>query len=89
MERSRLFSHYLDARQALATAEAREGGLKQRIQQAMGDATKAVFDQGEVTWKRSADGSSVDTAMLLKERPWWLEPYIRTKPGSRRFNVHV
>lgn len=37
-----LFSHLLDARQALDSAEVREVEMKQRIQAAMGDATKAT-----------------------------------------------
>ncbi len=89
VECSALFSRYFDARQALESAELREAELKQRIQHAMGDATKAVFEQGDVTWKRSADGLAIDTAALLKDRPAWLTPYLRAKPGSRRFNVHA
>jgi putative phage-type endonuclease len=86
---SGLFSNYLDARQALADAEAREAQLKQRIQLSMGDATKAVFEQGAVSWKRSQDGTAIDTPKLLKDRPRWLEPYVITRSGSRRFNVLV
>ena len=86
---SGLFSHLIDARAALDQAETNEAVLKQRIQQAMGDASKAVFEQGEVTWKRSADGTAVDTARLLKDRPEWLAPYLVTRSGSRRFNVSV
>jgi len=84
---SALFSHLLDARQALDAAESREAQLKQRIQQAMGEATKAVFGAGQVTWKRSQDSAAVDTARLLKDRPEWLAPYLTTRSGSRRFNV--
>ena len=82
-----LFSHLLDARQALSQAEARESALKQQIQQYMGDATKAVFDRGEVSWKRSQDGQGIDTARLNKDKPEWLAPYLVTRPGSRRFKV--
>lgn len=84
---STLFSHLIDARHALDQAEKREAELKQRIQQAMGDATKAVFAQGEVTWKRAQDGTAIDTARLLKARPEWLSPYLVARAGSRRFNV--
>jgi putative phage-type endonuclease len=88
-ERSKLFSHLVDAREALTKAETLEAELKQIIQQDMGDATKAVFDGGEVTWKRSADGTGIDSARLLKDRPEWLTPYLVNRPGSRRFNVLV
>jgi putative phage-type endonuclease len=84
---SALFSHLLDARAALDQAEKREAELKQRIQQFMGDATKAAFQQGDVTWKRSQDGTAIDTAKLLKDWPEWLTPYLTTRVGSRRFNV--
>jgi hypothetical protein len=53
----------------------------------MGDATKAVFDVGSVTWKRSADGTGIDSAKLLKDKPEWVTPYLTTRSGSRRFNV--
>jgi putative phage-type endonuclease len=89
LEKAKLFSHLLDAREALTKAETSEAELKQLVQQAMGDATKAIFDAGEVTWKRSADGTAVDTAKLLKDRPEWLSSYLVTRSGSRRFNVHV
>ena len=35
--------------------------LKQTLQQAMGDAARAVFATGEVTFKRAQDGTSLDT----------------------------
>jgi len=87
LEHNGLFSHYLDARLALEGAEQREAELKQRIQQLMGDASKAVFEQGEVSWKRSQDGQAVDTARLLKDRPASLEAYVVKRAGSRRFTV--
>lgn len=84
---SALFSHLVDARHALAEAETREAQLKQRIQQAMGEATKAIFGAGHATWKRSQDGTAVDTARLLKDQPEALASYLIARPGSRRFNV--
>lgn len=84
---NKLYSHLTDARHALSKAEEEEARVKQLIQQAMGEATKAVFDNGTVTWKRSADGTAVDTAKLLKDRPDWLQAYLVTRSGSRRFNV--
>ena len=64
-----------------------EAQLKQRIQQRMGDATRALFETGEVSWKRSKDGTSLDTAQLLKDQPELAQTYAVTKPGSRRFLV--
>ena len=55
----------------------------------MGDATKAIFDTGNVTWKRSKDGTGLDTASLLKDQPDLLQRYTLVKPGSRRFLVNT
>lgn len=85
--RSELFSELLTARAALADAESREARLKQHIQLAMGEATRAIFPGGEVSWKRSADSKAVDVARLSKEQPPWLGDYLIARPGSRRFTV--
>ena len=85
---SAVFSDLLAVRQALASQTALEAQLKQSIQQRMGDATKAVFDNGEVSWKRSKDGSTLDTSRLEKEQPQTVQAYTVPKPGSRRFLIH-
>ena len=59
--------------------------LKQTLQQAMGDASRAVFAGGEVTFKRSKDGTSLDTKRLATEHPDIIERYSVPRPGSRRF----
>ena len=86
---SAAFSDLLAIRQLLTTNSLLEAQLKQRIQQRMGDATKAVFETGDVTWKRSKDGSGLDTATLLKDQPDLLHRYILDKPGSRRFLINT
>ena len=68
-EMSAAFSDLLAIRQVLTTNVLLEAQTKQRIQQRMGDATKAVFEAGDVTWKRSKDGSGLDVAQLLKDQP--------------------
>ena len=83
-----VFSDLLAVREVLATNTALEAQLKQTIQQRMGDASRAVFDGGEVSFKRSKDGSAVDTARLAKEQPEIARAYTVTKPGTRRFLVH-
>ncbi|NML87425.1 lambda-exonuclease family protein [Polaromonas sp.] len=88
-EMSAAFSDLLAIRQVLATNVLLEAQLKHRIQQRIGDATKAVFDTGDVTWKRSKDGSGLDTASLLKDQPDLLQRYTLVKPGSRRFLVNA
>ena len=87
LEMSGVFSDLLAVREVITTQTALESQLKQRIQQRMGEATRAVFEIGEVSWKRSKDGSSLDTTQLLKEHPEMAQTYAVTKPGSRRFLV--
>ncbi|MDP2780905.1 YqaJ viral recombinase family protein, partial [Devosia sp.] len=85
---SAVFSDLLAVRDVLTKNSLLEAQLKQRIQQRMGDATKVLFETGDVTWKRSKDGSGLDTATLLKDQPDLLSRYNLVKPGSRRFLVN-
>ena len=87
LEMSGVFSDLLAVREVITTQTALESQLKQRIQQRMGEATRAVFEIGEVSWKRSKDCTSLDTTQLLKEHPEMAQTYAVTKPGSRRFLV--
>jgi predicted phage-related endonuclease len=87
LEMSAVFSDLLAVREVITTQTALEAQLKQRIQQRMGEATRALFETGEVSWKRSKDGTTLDTAQLLKDRPELAQAYPLTKPGSRRFLV--
>ncbi|VTU31209.1 putative phage-type endonuclease [Variovorax sp. SRS16] len=89
LEMSAVFSDLLAIRQVLATNVDLEAQLKQRIQQRMGEASKAVFETGEVSWKRSKDGVALDTARLLKAQPELLQSFAVAKPGSRRFLVNT
>ena len=88
LEMSAVFSDLLAIRQVLTTNGNFEAQFKQRIQQRMGEATKVLFETGDVTWKRSKDGSALDTASLLKDQPQLLQRYSLVKPGSRRFLVN-
>ena len=85
---SAAFSDLLAIRQVLTTNVLLEAQTKQRIQQRMGEATKAVFETGDVTWTRSKDGSGLDVARLLKDQPNLSQSYALVKPGSRRFLVN-
>ena len=89
LEMSGAFSDLLAVREVITTQTALESQLKQRIQQRMGEATRAVFEVGEVSWKRSKDGTSLDTAQLLKDHPEMAQTYAVTKPGNRRFLVQT
>lgn len=88
-EMSQAFSDLVAVRQVLTSQSQIESQLKQKIQQFMGGATKAVFETGEVTWKRSKDKTELDTDQLLKDQPDLLQRYGFTKPGSRRFLVNA
>jgi putative phage-type endonuclease len=74
-------------RAVLSSNNETEAQLKQKIQQRMGDSSKAVFDGGEVTWKRSKDGVVLDTDKLLAAQPDILQRYPLTRSGSRRFLI--
>ena len=88
LEMSAAFSDLLAVRQVLSTHTQLEAQLKQRIQQRMGEASQAIFDGGDVTWKRSKDTTVLDTASLCKEQPELVQRYSMPKPGSRRFLVN-
>lgn len=59
--------------------------LKQAIQQAMGDASKAVFANGVVTFRRAKDAQVLDTKRLAADHPALASRYTTTRPGARRF----
>lgn len=89
LEMSAVFSDLLAIRQVLATNVELEAQLKQRIQQRMGDASKAVFETGDVTWKRSKDANVLDVERLLLDHPGLRDQFAETRPGSRRFVVNT
>ena len=86
---SAAFSDLLAVRQLLTQNSQLEAQLKQRIQQCMGEASKALFDWGHVSWKRSKDGSGLDIDRLVKDQPELAQRYSTVKPGSRRFLVNT
>lgn len=61
--------------------------LKQALQQAMGDAARAVFATGEVTYKRAKDGSQLDGRRLAQDHPDIAARYTVIRPGARRFVI--
>ncbi|QUN27207.1 YqaJ viral recombinase family protein [Cupriavidus sp. KK10] len=86
---SATFADLVAVRADIAMREQQEARLKQTIQQAMGEASRALFETGEVTFKRSKDGSGIDLKRLLADHPELQAPYATTKPGSRRFLIHA
>ena len=65
----------------------REAELKQQLQQAIGDASRATFANGAVSWRKAKDSVVLDVPLLLKEKPYLLARYPTTKTGSRRFLI--
>ena len=86
---SATFADLVAVRAEIDTRVQQEALLKQAIQQAMGEASRAVFETGEVSFKRSKDSASIDLARLLVDHPELALPYATSKPGSRRFLVNT
>jgi len=87
MGMSAAFADLISVRALIAEQAKLEATLKQSIQQRMGNASKAVFEGGDVSWKRSKDGTALDVAKLLIDQPDLLQRYPLEKPGSRRFLI--
>ncbi|MFC5430773.1 YqaJ viral recombinase family protein [Paraburkholderia denitrificans] len=86
----RLSSAFADLVAVRADIEARqavEAQLKQTIAQGMGEADRAQFETGSVSYRRSKDSAGVDLKRLLADHPALAAQYAITKPGSRRFLV--
>ena len=84
---SSVFSDLVAVRAEIETRQQLEAQFKQTIQHAMGDATRAVFETGSVSFKRSKDSSAIDFERLLADHPEFESQYALSKPGSRRFLV--
>lgn len=84
---SSLFADLVVVRDQIERHQVTEAKLKQTIQQAMGAAERAVFETGAVSFRRSRDGNTLDTARLLADHPELSQQYSLTKPGSRRFLI--
>lgn len=81
------FAELVALRNELDAKEKWAETLKQALQQAMGDASQAVFASGEVTYRRSKDGTRLDTQRLAANHPDLVAAYTVPKPGSRRFVI--
>lgn len=81
------FDDLQSVRASLEAQGKREAELKQQLQQAMGEASRAQFANGSVTWRKAKDSVVLDVPRLLKEKPYLLARYPCTKTGSRRFLI--
>ena len=89
--RAGLAAAYLElkaVRQSIGEKEKREAQLKQMLQQAMGDASRAEFSHGYISWKKAKDSSVLDVDRMLQEKPYLQIRYSKTKEGSRRFLIN-
>ena len=89
-QHTELASTYLElraVRQRIAQQETREAQLKQVLQQAMGEATRAEFAEGYISWKKSKDSIALDVEQMLKDKPYLQARYPKIKTGSRRFLI--
>lgn len=84
---SGVFAELVTLRRELEAKESHADLLKQTLQQAMGDAARAVFASGEVTFKRAKDGTRLDTQRLTAEHAALVAAYTVAKPGARRFLI--
>lgn len=81
------FDELQSVRASLELQGKREAELKQQLQQAMGEASRAQFANGSVSWRKAKDSVVLDVPLLLKEKPHLLARYPSTKTGSRRFLI--
>lgn len=81
------FNTLVSLREELDAKEQEAERLKQVIQQAMGEASKACFSGGEVTYKCAKESTSWDVKRLGSDHPDLAAQYLVTRPGARRFVV--
>ena len=82
------FSELTQVREQLITLAQREAELKQYVQQNLGDASKANFANGFISWKRSKDSVTLNTKALLQDKPNLINEYGQVRQGSRRFIIN-
>lgn len=87
-ELNQAYEELKQIRHEIAEQEQRESSLKQQLQQAMGESSKAIFASGAVTWRKAKDSLTFNTAALLKDLPHLQDKYPLLRKGSRRFLIN-
>lgn len=87
MDLSAAFSGLISLRDEIAQMDKRAEQVRQTLEQSMGDASKAIFANGEITYRRSKNGTSVDLKRLAQEHPDLVAAFTVVRPGSRRFRI--
>ncbi|MBP0635918.1 YqaJ viral recombinase family protein [Cupriavidus sp. AcVe19-6a] len=85
---SAAFADLVAIRADIGAREQVAAKLKQTLQHAMGDASRALFETGEVSFKRSKDSTTTDLQRLQAEHPDLAQQYVIPKAGTRRFLIH-
>ena len=88
-EFNQLFVDLIRLRNIKEQTEMQESRLKQRVQNALGDATTALFAGGKVTWKKTKDRVAPDIDRLSTEHPEIVQQYNKPVAGSRRFVIQT
>lgn len=86
-ELSHAFGELVALQAALEDEQGRAEVMKQRLQEAIGEASRALFAGGEVSYKRSKDGTAIDTRRLVEECPEIAARFTVPRPGTRRFCI--
>src|SRR5690606_36602812 len=84
---SQTFADLKALKEELAAKEGQAEALRQQLQQAMGDASRAVFATGEVTWRRAKDSTQLDSKRLTQDHPELVAQYTVLRPVTRRFVI--
>ncbi|AJG21164.1 YqaJ viral recombinase family protein [Cupriavidus basilensis] len=85
---STVFADLVALRAEIGAREQVAAKLKLTLQQAMGDTSRALFETGEVSFKRSKDSTTTDLERLRAEHPDLVQQYVIAKAGTRRFLIY-
>lgn len=87
-EADALFNELIAVRQQVIEQAEKEAMLKQKIQEMMGNASRATFTQGEVTWRQSKESYVVDSKRLQQDMPDIANNYLVKRQNPRRFLIN-
>ncbi|MBB6600306.1 lambda-exonuclease family protein [Luteimonas sp. MC1825] len=87
IELSATFDSLVLLREEIAQMDRRAEQMRQQLEWSMGDASRAIFPTGEITYRRSKDGTSVDLKGLTEAHPALAVEFTVARPGSRRFRI--
>ena len=86
-ELSATFDGLVLLRDEIAQMDKRAEQMRQQLEQSMGEASRALFPTGEITYRRSKDGTSVDLKRLTEAHSELVAQFTVERPGSRRFRI--